>query len=168
MHVILVTARDGSIDPDTSSRWSRTLPGSSVALLGALPRAAYAPPFEPLLAAQPFDEVTLPASGRGTSCTDLGLTLVREGRDARGREREVCSVPGVPPDDITRVPGFFYDDFSADLADTCGARPYRIAFTPALDRPAGASVEMWCEEGTAACGLDVVSARLDPRDAGRD
>ncbi len=113
-------------------------------------------------------ELTPPASGRGTSCLELGLTLSRESRDARGRQREVCSVPAVPPGDIARVPGFFYDDFSTDLADTCGPRPYRIAFTPALDRPAGASVELWCEEGSAACGFEIVSTRVVPRDAGHD
>lgn len=246
-HVVLVTARDARIEASTATRWSRALPGSSLTLVGALPRAAHVPPFEPLLGAQPFDEaavscaagelvgvyprrllslprdlalaghavsvsslchvepaelmdvavariadglrdpclpfpltlradgtppcaleLTLPVSGRGTSCAELALPRLRQSRDEHGRLRDVCAVPSVPRGDVALVPGFYYDDFSPDLADTCGARPHRLAFTAALRRPAGASVEWWCEEGSAACGFEVVSERVVSRDAGRD
>lgn len=111
-------------------------------------------------------ELTAPVSGRGTSCLELGLPLSREARDERGRTREVCAVPAVARSDLERVTGFYYDDFASDLVDRCGGRPYRLAFTSPL--PSGVGVEVWCEEGTAPCGLDVVSARIVPRDAGSD
>ena len=245
-HVVLVTAHDSPTDDATVARWSTVLPGSSVAVLGALPApVSDQPPFEALLETQPFDEravrcasgepvgvyprglitlvsglswaghavslsslcelragelldaaiprladslrnrclpfpltlradgtppcvmeLTTPASGRGSSCLELGLPLSREVRDERGRAREVCAVPAVPRGDVGRVTGFYYDDFGSDLADLCGSRLHRLAFTSPL--PAGAGIEVWCEEGTAPCGLDVVSARIVPRDAGSD
>ncbi|MFO0710916.1 MAG: hypothetical protein U0353_13810 [Sandaracinus sp.] len=108
-------------------------------------------------------ELTTASSGRGTSCSELGLPLLREVLDARRHVREVCSVPEVPRGEIDRMPGFYYDDFSAGLVELCGHRP-RLALTPALDQPGGASVEIWCEEGSIACGFDI--PWLDPPDAG--
>ncbi|MEM9070900.1 MAG: hypothetical protein AAGE52_20490 [Myxococcota bacterium] len=74
----------------------------------------------------------LPAEGETTTCTGIpGREFLRMEADDVGNMVEVCRVAQLAQDRIdSGDPGWFYDDFSADVMDRCPPeRPQRISFT---------------------------------------
>ncbi len=91
----------------------------------------------------------LPAAGPGvtSSCADLagqGRTFERVEMDTAGRPRELCKVAQVARADVDSRPGWYYDDFTSEVASTCTATPQRIAFTTLSPPATGSEVRLEC------------------------
>ena len=104
----------------------------------------------------------LPAAGTPgviSDCTALpGRTFQETVVDELGTPRQLCQVEQVARADIMAMPGWYYDDFATDLADTCGATPQRIAFTGMAPPATGSEVRLECLQTIAlgsGSGTDV-------------
>lgn len=96
---------------------------------------------------------TLPSVGDFTTCASLAA-LGREPTDPpRFAEdgREICAVRQVIPDRTMEPPlvpagsvGWFYDNYSLDLATRCAATPQRISFTGGAEPKTGTEVRLEC------------------------
>jgi hypothetical protein len=110
-------------------------------------------------------QLPVPAEAPVGTPTDCGQTpfLLEHGGAAAGEEdRVLCRVPqlavrqdaagGLAPfttsTDGTRfAEGWYYDDFSDEVAEDCATRPRaRIAFVPSAYPPAGVDVFLDCED----------------------
>jgi hypothetical protein len=99
---------------------------------------------------------TVAAPGSITSCGELPYLSPRS---ASGRASE-CTVDQVAVRDGAPLPGvegWYYDDFSDDLAELCRDQPRRIAFTQ--PPPSGVTVKLDCAKDFAVAPepLDVAS-----------
>ena len=103
----------------------------------------------------------LPAQGmapRGTptECSALPFLSKLSGRSARGGAR--CRVAQLPVtgdelqsarvDGASIEDGWFYDDFSVELATACSAQPQRVSFTPQAKPPTAVTVKLECPATT--------------------
>lgn len=91
----------------------------------------------------------LPAEGENSQCSQIPG---RTGIPGRMQEnREVCRVeqiaiedPNNPTQPPADPPGWYYDDFSSGVIDSCGQDGQRIAFTTGDEPRSGTTVELEC------------------------
>ena len=108
----------------------------------------------------------LPAAGTEgviSNCDDPGLpgrTFAETVVEDDGPPRQLCRVNQVERANIDSQPGWYYDDFDPDLADTCGATPQRIAFTGMAPPATGSEVRLECLQ-TIALGNGGVDVSCD-------
>ncbi len=108
----------------------------------------------------------LPAAGTPgviSNCDNAALpgrTFQETVVDDMGVPRQLCRVEQVERSQIMAAPGWYYDDFSADLGDTCGATPQRIAFTGMAPPATGSEVRLECLQ-TIALGNGGVDVSCD-------
>lgn len=106
----------------------------------------------------------LPAAGTPgviSDCTSLpGREFAETVLDDSMVARQLCRVEQVRRADISGMPGWYYDDFSPDLADTCGASPQRIAFTGMVPPATGSEVRLECLQ-TIALGNSSTDVSCD-------
>ena len=90
----------------------------------------------------------LPASGDFTRCDQLGglgRTFLRTENGADGASHEVCEVAQVPCQaEPCGGQGWYYDSFSPDVVNRCGADGQRISFTDGAQPKTGALVRLEC------------------------
>ncbi len=106
----------------------------------------------------------LPPVGEITRCeqlADRGRTLDRVVDGERGPDYQVCRVAQAPEGGA----GWFYDDFSADVLERCGATPQRVSFTPGAESVAGATLTLNCAPPPGVVGLGTDCS--DPTICGR-
>jgi hypothetical protein len=104
----------------------------------------------------------LPEAGQPGVISDCTMLAGREFAETVMNEgegpRQLCRVNQVARANIAAEAGWYYDDFSPDLADTCGATPQRIAFTGMAPPATGSEVRLECLQTIALgnAGADVI------------
>jgi hypothetical protein len=104
----------------------------------------------------------LPEAGQPGVVSDCTMLPGREFAEMVMNEgegpRQLCRVNQVARANIAGEAGWYYDDFSPDLPDTCGATPQRIAFTGMAPPATGSEVRLECLQTIALGngGSDVI------------
>lgn len=103
--------------------------------------------------------VLLPPFGSRRLCADFGLARIDVESGSDG-VRERCEVPQLPRANIGdgRI-GFYYDDFTPDLYDSCSmASPQALSTSAYTNWPPGTEAEATCFAGSTACGFELPDA----------
>jgi hypothetical protein len=107
-------------------------------------------------------------AGTPTDCAALPFLEPTDPPAAGDRGGMLCRVTQLPVrDGAVATPGaegWFYDDFSQDVLDTCGDEGQRVGFTAAAAPPSGVTVTMQClnEEPTLIELRDDVAPNVEP------